>query len=84
VKDPEFHTGLARVLVPGGEFLLKTDSAEYHEAAVDAFAQLPEFEPLPWPEDAFFYPLTDFEQHWLQEGRTIHRKRWRLSPPASA
>jgi tRNA (guanine-N7-)-methyltransferase len=32
---------------------------------------------MDWPQDAFFYPTTDFEAHWLAMGRSIHRARWR-------
>lgn len=78
VIDPEFQIGLKRVLVPTGEFLHKTDNAEYFEVATEAFDALPAFQRLDWPEDAFFYPLTDFETYWLSQGRSIQRARWRL------
>ena len=78
VNQDEFLTGLARVLRPGGEFLLKTDDRVYFEDALASFATRPEFQPLEWPDDAFYYPTTDFEQHWLESGRSIHRARWQL------
>jgi len=78
VIDPEFQNGLKRVLVPGGEFLHKTDNDEYFQVATEAFDSLPHFHRLEWPENAFFYPRTDFEQHWLSQGRSIQRARWRL------
>lgn len=77
VNQTPFLTGLARILLPGGEFLLKTDDRVYFEDALASLGTRPEFEPLDWPEDAFFYPQTDFEQHWLESGRQIHRARWR-------
>jgi tRNA (guanine-N7-)-methyltransferase len=77
VNQDEFLSGLARVLVPGGEFLLKTDDQVYFKDALASFASRPEFERLDWPEDAFFYPTTDFESHWLSMGREMHRARWR-------
>lgn len=77
VNQEEFLTGLARVLVPGGEFLLKTDDQVYFEDALVSLGKRPEFERLDWPEDAFFYPTTDFESHWLAMGRQMHRARWR-------
>jgi tRNA (guanine-N7-)-methyltransferase len=77
VNQEEFLNGLARVLKPGGEFLLKTDDAVYFEDALASLGKRPEFERLDWPADAFFYPLTDFESHWLAMGRDIHRARWR-------
>lgn len=77
VNQEEFLNGLARVLKPGGEFLLKTDDAVYFEDALASLGNRPEFERLDWPADAFFYPTTDFEAHWLAMGRDIHRARWR-------
>jgi len=80
VNQDAFLTGLARILRPGGEFLLKTDDRVYYEDALASFSTRPVFQALPWPDDAFFYPTTDFEQHWLESGRSIHRARWRLLP----
>lgn len=77
VNQEEFLNGLARVLKSGGEFLLKTDDAVYFEDALASLGNRPEFERLDWSADAFFYPLTDFESHWLAMGRDIHRARWR-------
>lgn len=77
VNQEEFLNGLARVLKPGGEFLLKTDDAVYFEDALASLGTRPGFAPLDWPADAFFYPLTDFESHWIAMGRDIHRARWR-------
>jgi tRNA (guanine-N7-)-methyltransferase len=77
VNQEEFLNGLARVLKPGGEFLLKTDDAVYFENALASLGNRPEFERLDWQADAFFYPTTDFEAHWLAMGRDIHRARWR-------
>jgi len=78
VVSEEFHQGLQRILVPGGEFLLKTDYADYYAAATEQFDALPNFRRLDWPEDAFFYPQTDFERQWLSAGRDVHRARWQL------
>ncbi len=78
VNQEEFLIGLARVLVPGGEFLLKTDDRVYFEDALVSFGKRAEFERLEWPSDAFFYTTTDFESHWLAMGREMHRARWRL------
>lgn len=80
VNQDEFLSGLARILRPGGEFLLKTDDRVYFEDALASLSARPQFESLDWPADAFFYPITDFEEHWLESGRQIHRARWRLMP----
>ena len=75
--NDEFLNGLARVLMPGGEFLLKTDDAVYFEDAQASLGARAEFERLDWPDDAFVYPMTDFEEHWLSLGRSMNRARWR-------
>ena len=74
---PEFQQGLARILEPHGEFLFKTDDAEYFEVGTAEIDPLPAFERLDWPEDAFFYAQTDFERIWLRQGKTLQRARWR-------
>ena len=79
INSEEFLSGLERILEPGvGEFLLKSDHEEYFQNAVENFATRPAFERLPWPDDAFPYPQTDFEKQWLAQGKTIHRARWRV------
>ena len=81
MNQAEFLDGLTRILAPGGEFLLKTDDHPYFEDALVSFdSRIHQFERLDWPDDAFFYPTTDFEQSWLDIGRVIHRARWRLIP----
>lgn len=79
VNQGEFLDGLARILAPGGEFLLKTDDQPYFEDALLSFeSRTHQFQRLDWPDDAFFYPTTDFEQDWLHMGRSIHRARWQI------
>lgn len=78
VNQAEFLDGLTRILQPGGEFLLKTDDQVYFEDALASFGTRPRFKRLDWPADAFFYPTTDFESHWLGLGREIYRSRWQL------
>ena len=74
VQEP-FLAALENILVPGGEFLFKTDHEEYYEWAleeVDAFAGLTLRD---WPDGAFFYSETDFERQWKAEGRSVHQLR---------
>lgn len=79
VNQAEFLDGLTRILIPGGEFLLKTDDQPYFEDALLSFeSRTHQFQRLDWPDDAFFYPTTDFEQSWLHVGRGIRRARWQL------
>lgn len=70
-----FLERLHGLLVPGGELLFKTDSAEYFEEAVEVQESCAFFQEEDWPEDAFFYPRTDFEEQWLAEGRVMRRMR---------
>ncbi|MFT4641099.1 MAG: tRNA (guanine-N7-)-methyltransferase [Verrucomicrobiales bacterium] len=67
----------ARVLAPGGEFLFKTDHEPYHVDGTEAIRASGLFEEVPWEDDAFFYPRTDFEEHWLGQGKAIYRSRFR-------
>lgn len=74
VQEP-FLRALEQVLVPGGEFLFKTDHPEYFDWAreeIDAFARLTT---LPWTEESFFYPETDFERQWKAAGKPIYQLR---------
>lgn len=77
VNQNEFLDGLTRILAPNGEFLLKTDDQPYFEDALASFdSRTHQFKRLDWPDEAFFYPTTDFEQDWLNMGRSIRRARW--------
>ncbi len=80
INQPEFVDGLERVLESEGEFLLKSDDADFFENAVEVMAAHPAFSRIDWPEDAFFYPQTAFEKQWLALGRVMNRARWRLKP----
>ena len=78
VRMPQFHAALQRVLVPDGEFLLKTDDTPYFENALESFGVCPQFQRLDWPDDAFFYAMTGFESQWLALSKSIHRARWQV------
>lgn len=74
----EFGRAIRQLLRPGGEFLFKTDHAEYFEEASERLLALADiFEPLDWDDDSFFYAETDFERLWKEEGRSIGRLRLR-------
>lgn len=70
-----FLSACHQLLTGGGEFLFKTDSLEYFEEAREFQECYPLFRELPWEDDAFFYPTTDFEEQWLAEGRVMNRMR---------
>ena len=73
----EFLQAVWDLLEPGGEFLFKTDHPEYFEWAQDKVQAFGKFEQLDWPEDAFFYPKTDFQIHWESQGKSLQRLRLR-------
>ena len=72
-----FLEALKSALVAGGEFLFMTDHEEYFQWAVENIVASKLFEILPWEEDSFFYPKTDFQLQWEAEGKTMHRIRCR-------
>ena len=78
VNKPQFLNALQRVLLPDGEFLLKTDDTPYFENALESLGHRQDFQKLDWPEDAFFYARTGFEDQWLKLGKSIHRARWQV------
>lgn len=73
----DFLEAVCKVLEPGGEFLFKTDHDEYFEWAVEKVAEFGRLESLEWPEDAFFYPKTDFQIQWEAEGKRLQGLRLR-------
>lgn len=75
MTQPGFLRGVWELLKDGGEFLFKTDHGEYFELARETVETLPWFHILEWPDDAFFYPETDFERQWQEDGRRIQGLR---------
>lgn len=73
----DFLNAVVRVLEPGGEFLFKTDHDEYFEWAEEKVGEFKGLERLDWPEDAFFYPKTDFQLQWEAEGKRLQGIRLR-------
>ena len=68
---------VVRVLKPGGEFLFKTDHGEYFDWSEEQLAEYRGLERLEWPEDAFFYPKTDFQLQWEAQGKVLQGLRAR-------
>lgn len=79
INQPEFLDGIERVLVPGGEFLLKSDDADFFENALEVMSDRPAFTRIDWPDDEFPYPQTAFEKQWIALGRVMNRARWRFA-----
>ncbi|MEY3394717.1 MAG: tRNA ((46)-N7)-methyltransferase TrmB [Verrucomicrobiota bacterium] len=70
-----FLRAVKTALRPNGEFLFMTDHEEYFEYACGQIRSSGLFEILPWDEDSFFYPKTDFQIQWEAEGKMMHRIR---------
>ncbi len=69
---PSFLNSLESILEPGGEFLFKTDHDEYYEWSLEQANQYKgSLIQAEWPEDAFFYPKTDFQRQWEAEGKSL-------------
>lgn len=66
-----------RLLEPNGEWLFKTDHSGYFAEAVESIRGTRLFDELPWSDEDFFYPATDFERQWIGQGRTVERARFR-------
>jgi tRNA (guanine-N7-)-methyltransferase len=68
-----FLKELHRMLSKDGELLFKTDHTEYYEEALEVVrsSKCDFFAEQDWPDDAFFYPQTDFERQWLEQGKTM-------------
>ncbi len=81
LMKPEVVEAMARVLVPGGRLLVKTDHPEYAEVIAEVLQGAPGLEAIP-PGPAFEgLPLTGFETKYLREGRPISAFALRRIPP---
>ena len=73
-----FLQNLHSLLKEDGELLFKTDSPDYFAEALEVQEGCDFFEQKEWikPDDGgFFYPKTDFEIQWLEDGRSLHWMR---------
>ncbi len=73
---PHNLQGIHRALGPGADLLFKTDHEAYFEEATEIVDVSPLFTRLPWLPASEFYPITDFEQQWLDQGKRIQSARW--------
>ena len=73
---PENLAGIHRVLARDAAFLFKTDHEDYFAEATGIVDASPLFKRLAWISPAEFYPATDFEQQWLDQGKRIQGARW--------
>jgi tRNA (guanine-N7-)-methyltransferase len=67
--QPDFLEAAADALSPAGELCVKTDDAGYFQFIEKVAAACPRFSRTPWEEDV---PRTDFERHYVAQGRPIH------------
>lgn len=74
--QPAFCQDVHRLLTPSGEWLFKTDHPDYFNEAAAVIRASHLFEEGPWPVHSCPYPLTDFERHWLAEGKSIQQARF--------
>lgn len=80
IFNAPFAASLCDALSPGAPLFVKTDDAGYFAAIRSVAACEPRLaaDPTPFPED---YPITGFERHYLEQGRTIHAARFiRVDP----
>lgn len=74
--QPANVASIHRILLPDGEFLFKTDHADYFDWVLEVMEDCGLFKPTEWSESAFYYPETDFERQWKSAGREIYRARF--------
>ena len=67
--QPEFLQAAAGALKAGGELCIKTDDADYFGYIGKAAAGCGQLERGLWEEEL---PSTDFERHYVAQGRTIY------------
>ena len=86
VQD-DFVLAVARVLVPGGRWLIQTDHAEYFEHIQSVVSRHQQFVPVAWDEVELEtgpdFLGTNFEIKYEKEGRSIYRAAVLRIPSAS-
>lgn len=77
IVQPAFVAAVARVLKPGGRWLIQTDHAAYFEHMQEVLAPCGAFRELDWEACAADQPAafagTNFEVKYRREGRRIYR-----------
>lgn len=70
--NAEFLRAAAVALEPGGEVCIKTDDADYFQWIRKCAEGCGELRAAEWDEEM---PMTDFERHYVAEGRRIYSTR---------
>jgi len=75
--DDKFCKALVRILNQDGEFLFKTDHEEYFEESMNTLQNFSLLDHIPW-NNKNYYPFTDFEEIWTNEGKRIYKARYKI------
>lgn len=79
--QPGFVEAAARVLMPGGRWLIQSDHDDYFAIMQDHIAASPDLIPIEWEDQPATLPEdwagTNFEVKYRKEGRAIHRAAYR-------
>ena len=76
----DFLHAASKALTPDGELCIKTDDAEYFRFIERAVAECGLFLGGTWEEDV---PRTDFERHYVAQGRAFYSLCLRAGPAAA-
>lgn len=71
----EFLGAIEQALEPGGTFFAATDHAEYFNEIQEAFHQRAGWKSRKASDEEWFAEKTDFERHFLKEGKVIGRMK---------
>lgn len=74
MQEP-FFNAVHALLADDGEFLFRTDHDEYYDWSVEKMAAYPNFRTIPWAEEDFYYPKSDFQLQWEAEGKRLQNLR---------
>lgn len=69
--QPHFFEAVRRVLKPGGRLRFRTDDRPYFDAVMEFAVHLSDWRQVP-EEDGEVFPLTEFEQRFVEEGLPIY------------
>ncbi len=75
LMQPRFFDAVHELLKPDGEFLFRTDHDEYYDWAKEKMEAYDQFRTVPWTEEDFFYPKSDFQLQWEAEGKRLQNLR---------
>ena len=75
--NQNFCESLVRILNKDGEFLFKTDHQEYFEESMCTLQNFSLLDHVPWDKEDY-YPVTDFERIWSNEGKKIYSARFKI------